>query len=210
MWHLWQITLRQRQYTSIELYISLCIVNESADCRLMPRLLWGWEPAAHGYLFRGPRFYTGIWSYCPSKNRNEALECKLEKHIELLHSTCNLKCNLGSGKILFQLSLCHFVQYIVMKLNMVYRYSVLLTPYKVCGYQLVTEHFMFNLSFPFQMEFIAMEGSVLSLCSAKRCFKFAIMDTSRVSSNAYIPIFPIISYILNPLLFFPIFSPKLI
>ena len=33
-------------------------------------------------------------------------------------SFVNLKCNIGSGKILFQLSLCHCVQDIVMNLNM--------------------------------------------------------------------------------------------
>ena len=34
------------------------------------------------------------------------------------NSFANLKCNLGSGKILLQLSLCHCVQDIVMNLNM--------------------------------------------------------------------------------------------
>ena len=91
MWHFWYITLRQRQYTLIALYIWLRMVIDNAYCLLKPRLLSGWEPAGHGYLLRLPRFYTGIWSYscyCPSRNRNEALVWKLERHLELLQSTC--------------------------------------------------------------------------------------------------------------------------
>ena len=65
-WFLWNNTLRQRQYTSIAFYIWLCTVIDNAYCLLMPRLLSGSEPAGHGYRFRVPRFYSGIWSYCPS------------------------------------------------------------------------------------------------------------------------------------------------
>ena len=67
---------------------------------------------------------------------------------------------------------------------------------------------MFNLSFPFKMELIVMEGSVLSLCSAKRCFKFWIVDTFRVSSNAYIPIFSYNFQYLNPTSIFSYISPQ--
>ena len=91
MWHFWNITLRQRQYTLIASYIWLCTVIDNAYCLLMPRLLSGWEPAGHGYRLSVPRFYTGIWSYscyCPSKNWNEALGWKLERHLKLLQWMC--------------------------------------------------------------------------------------------------------------------------
>ena len=68
--------------------------------------------------------------------------------------------------------------------------------------EFIIGHFMFNQSFPFQMEFIVMEGS-FCLCAQLKDVQFLIVDTFRVSSNAYIPIFSYNSLYLKPT---PIFS----